>query len=147
MSLRSQLPTLLKEAMKARDTIKLDTIRFILSQAKNLEIDLKRELNDEEFMTLLKKEVKNRLEAIEQFKTGGREDIVSEEEAKLDVIKAFLPAEMSDEDLHTAVKKVVDSIEDKSNFGLVMKAVMAEVKGKADGKRVSTAVKAVLGSF
>lgn len=143
--MRSQLPTLLKEAMKARDQVKLDTIRFVLAQAKNLEIDLKRELNDDEFITLLKKEVKNRVEAIEQFKAGGRQDIVTEEEAKLEVIKGFLPAEMSDEDLKSVVEKTLATIEDKSNFGLVMKAVMAEVKGKADGKRVSAAVKSVLG--
>jgi uncharacterized protein YqeY len=141
MSLRAQLPTMMKDAMKARDQVRLDTIRFILSQAKNAEIDLKHEMNDEEFLTLLKKEVKNRTEAIEQFKAGGREDIVVEEEAKLKIIREFLPAEMSDADLDIIVKKVLDATPDKSNFGLVMKAVMAEVKGQADGKRVSEAVK------
>ena len=145
MSIRSNLPNMIKDAMRARDQIRLDTIRFVMSQAKNLEIDLKRELNDDEFISLLKKEVKNRNEAIEQFRTGGREDIVLEEEAKVKIIQEFLPAEMNDEDLHSIVKKVVDATEDKSNFGLVMKAVMAEVKGKADGKRVTAAVKNALG--
>lgn len=144
MSLRSNLPNLMKAAMRARDQVRLDTIRFVMSQAKNLEIDLKRELTDEEFITLLKKEVKNRTEAIEQFQAGGREDIVAEEEAKLKVIQEFLPAEMSEADLDAIVQKAVSSVEDKSNFGLVMKAVMAEVKGQADGKRVTAAVKKAL---
>lgn len=144
MSLRSQLPTMMKNAMKARDQVRLDTIRFIMSQAKNLEIDLKRELNDDEFIALLKKEMKNRLEAIEQFKAGGRDEIVAEEEAKLIVIKEFLPAEMSDEELSAIVENTVNEAEDKS-FGKVMQAVMAQVKGQADGKRVTQMVKAKLG--
>lgn len=144
MSLRSNLPNLMKDAMRARDQVRLDTIRFVMSQAKNLEIDLKHELTDEEFLAMLKKEVKNRSEAIEQFKTGGREDLVAEEEAKLIVIKEFLPAEMSDADLDAVVQSALSKIEDKSNFGLVMKAVMAEVKGQADGKRVSASIKKAL---
>lgn len=144
MSLRQQLPTMMKDAMKARDQVRLDTIRFIMAQAKNAEIDLKREMTDEELMTLLKREVKNRAEAIEQFKTGGREDIVAEEEAKLAVIKEMLPAEMSDDELDAVVQKVAAEATDKS-FGLVMKSVMAQVKGQADGKRVSEAVKKALG--
>lgn len=144
MSLRSNLPTLMKEAMKAHDQLRLDTIRFILSQAKNAEIDLKHEMTDNEFLAMLKKEVKNRSEAIEQFQQGGREDLVAEETAKLNIIKEFLPAEMSDADLDLAVQKVLAGVADTSNFGLVMKAVMAEVKN-VDGKRVSAAVKKALG--
>ncbi|MEO8581348.1 MAG: GatB/YqeY domain-containing protein [Patescibacteria group bacterium] len=144
MSLRSNLPNLMKDAMRARDQVRLDTIRFVMSQMKNAEIDLKREMTDDEFIALLKKELKNRKEAIEQFKTGGREDIVVEEEAKLKVIQEFLPAEMSDADLQVAVENALKNVTDKSNFGLVMKAVMAEVKGQADGKRVTEAVKTAL---
>ncbi len=146
MSLRSNLINLMKDAMRAHDQVRLDTIRFLMAQAKNLEIDLKRELNDDEFVALVKKEVKNRAEAIEQFKAGGREDLVSEETAKLEVVKEFLPAQMSDEDLEAIVRKVVSTLSDTSNFGLVMKAVMAEVKDQADGKRVGAAVKNVLSS-
>lgn len=145
MSMRSDLPTKMKEAMKARDQVRLDTIRFILSAAKNAEIDLKHEMTDDEFMSMLKKEVKTRSEAIEQFKQGGRQDLIAEEEPKLAIIKELLPAEMSDEDLEAIVRSALDKVEDKSNFGLVMKAVMADVKGNADGKRVSAAVKKVLG--
>lgn len=142
-SLRSQLTDMMKTAMKARDQVRLDSVRFVLSQIKNAEIDLHREMNDEEVIQLLKKEVKNRKEAIEQFIQGGRQEIVDEETAKLNVIKEFLPAEMSDEELQNIVQEVVDSI-GNSEFGQVMKAIMAKVNGQADGKRVSEFVKKAL---
>lgn len=144
MSLRQTLTDQMKTAMKARDQVRLDTIRFVLSQIKNQEIDLKREMNDEEVLKLLKKEVKNRQEAIEQFRQGGRDTIVDEELAKVEIIQEFLPAEMSDQELRTIVEKVVSLAEDK-NFGKIMSAVMAEVQGQADGGRVSKTVKEVLG--
>lgn len=144
MSLRLTLTTEMKNAMKARDQVKLDTVRFVLSQIKNAEIDLHREMTDEEIINLMKKEVKNRKEAIDQFKQGGRMDLVDEEEAKLVIIQQFLPAEMSDEELEKIVQQVVDAAEDKS-FGSVMKVAMTELKGKADGSRISAAVKKLLG--
>lgn len=143
MSFRTTLTDHMKTAMKAREQLRLDTLRFVLSQAKNQEIDLKRELTDEEWMKLIQKEVKNRVEAIEQFKTGGRDELVKEETEKLAVLQGFLPAEMSDEELEKIVKKIVEGAGDK-NFGLVMKQVMAETKGQVDGKRVSEMVKNVL---
>lgn len=144
MSLRQTLTDQMKTAMKARDQVRLDTVRFVLSQIKNQEIDLKREMNDEEVLKLLKKEVKNRQEAIEQFRQGGRDTIVNEELAKVEIIQEFLPAEMSDQELRTIVEKVVGLAEDK-NVGKIMSAVMAEVQGQADGGRVSKTVKEVLG--
>ncbi len=144
MSLRQTLTDQMKTAMKARDQVRLDTIRFVLSQIKNQEIDLKREMNDEEVLKLLKKEVKNRQEAIEQFRQGGRDTIVDEELAKVEIIQEFLPAEMSDQELRAIVEKVVGLAEGK-NFGKIMSAVMAEVQGQADGGRVSKTVKEVLG--
>lgn len=145
MSLRHQLTEDMKSAMRARDQIRLDTVRFVLSQVKNAEIDLKREMTDEEIIKLLKKEVKNRQEAIEQYRQGGRDEIVAEEEAKLEVITAYLPAEMSDEDLRKIVEKHVALSEDK-NFGKIIGSVMADVQGQADGGRVSQMIKQVLNS-
>lgn len=142
-TLRSQLTEMMKNAMRARDQIRLDTVRFVLSQIKNAEIDLHREMNDEEVITLLKKEVKNRKEAIDQFAKGGRQDLVDEETAKLKVIEEFLPAQMSDEELQKVVQEVVEANPGKE-FGLIMKEVMARVKGQADGSRVSGMVKVVV---
>lgn len=142
-TLRSQLTDMMKSAMKARDQVRLDTVRFVLSQIKNVEIDLKREMNDSEIIALLKKEVKNRKEAIEQFAQGARQDLVDEETGKLKIIEEFLPAEMSDVDLEKIVQEVVNSSPVKE-FGKVMKDVMAKVKGQADGSRVSAMVKKLM---
>lgn len=141
--IRSQLTEMMKNAMRARDQLRLDTVRFVLSQVKNAEIDLKREMEDEEIITLLKKEVKNRKEAIEQFVQSGRQELVDEETDKLKVIEEFLPAEMSDEELKKVVQSVQSELE-SSEFGMVMKAVMAKIKGQADGRRVSEMVKQVM---
>ena len=142
-NLRSQLTEMMKNAMRARDQIRLDTVRFVLSQIKNVEIDLKREMNDSEVITLLKKEVKNRKEAMEQLVQAARQDLVDEETAKLKVIEEFLPAEMSDEDLQKIVQEVIDASPVKE-FGQVMREVMAKVKGQADGSRVSGMVKVLV---
>lgn len=144
MSLRLQLTDHMKNAMRARDQVRLDTIRFVLSQIKNAEIDLKREMTDEEILKLMKKEVKNRQEAIEQFRDGGRDEMVEDEIAKVEIIQEFLPAEMTDQDLRVIVEKVVSLAEDK-NFGKVMPLVMAEVNGRADGGRVSKMLREMLG--
>ncbi len=142
-TLRSQLTEMMKNAMRARDQVRLDTVRFMLSQIKNVEIDLKREMTDEEIISLLKKEVKNRKEAMDQFLAGGRQDLVDEETGKLAIIQEFLPAEMSDEELQKIVQEVVDSNQGKE-FGLIMREVMAKVKGQADGSRVSGMVKVLV---
>lgn len=144
MSLRQQLTEEMKNAMRAKDQTKLDTVRFVLAQIKNAEIDLHREMNDEEIITLMKKEVKNRKDAIEQFRQAGRNELVTDEENKLAVIHSFLPAEMSDAELSNIVERVV-SENTGENFGQIMQKVMAEVKGMADGGRVSAMVKNKLG--
>lgn len=140
MSSRSDLPEKIKNAMRSRDQLTLDTLRFLLSLAKNAEIDLKRELSEEEFQQLLSREVKNRQDAIEQFQLAGRDDIVSQEESKLEIIRAMLPAQLSDEEIERVVNQVVASQDDHS-FAALMKAVMVELKGKADGKRISKIVR------
>lgn len=140
MSIRQQLLDQMKDAMKARDAIRLNTIRFVISQAKNAEIDLKREMTDEELIKLMQKEVKNRAEAIEQFQSAGRTELVEEEQAKLEVIKSFLPAEMPDEELEKIVDDVVTE-HPNAQFGELMREVMTKVKGQASGSRVSALLK------
>ena len=144
MPIRQQLTEEMKNAMRAKDQMRLDTVRFVLSQMKNAEIDLHREMNDDEIITLMKKEVKNRKDATDQFRQAGRNDLVTAEEQKLSIIQKFLPEQMSDEELSGIVEKVV-SENDGANFGQIMQKVMTEVKGKADGGRVSGMVRGRLG--
>src|SRR3989344_1589088 len=143
MSLRTQITDQIKTAMKARDTVTLDALRYILSTIKNVEIDAKHELNDEEVLNVIQKEVKNRREAITQFQQGGRMDIVDEEQKKLDVLLKFLPTQLSQQDVEEKVRAIVAALPSK-DMSSAMKAVMAELKGKADGKMIADAVKAAI---
>lgn len=131
------------QAMKARETDKLAVLRFLVSEIKNVEIDAKHELNDDEVIGLFRKEVKRRKEAIEQYKAGGRMDIADKEVAELAIIETFLPIQMGRE----AVEKIVTEIMSQNpgnDFGQVMRLCMAATKGQADGKLVSELVRAKL---
>ena len=137
--LRQQIYDDVKQAMKNREASKLETLRFIWSEIKNLEIDVKHDLDDDEVVTLLRKEVKRRKEAVDQFQKGGRSELAEEERQKLLIIDVYLP-KMLDKG---AVEKVVQGVIDEggSDFGAVMGKAMGELKGKADGKMVSEVVK------
>lgn len=141
--IRQQIIDDMKIAMKAHDVLKLGVLRFMLSEIKNREIDAKHELVDDEVVALLRTEVKRRNEAIVQFKQGNRLDLAEQEEKELLVINAFLPAQMDGAAIEAIVSKVVATTESK-DFGQVMRAVMQELKGQADGKIVSELVRAKL---
>lgn len=139
MNTRDIIQSQIKEAMKAREAVKLEALRFVWSRIKELEIDKKSDLNQEEVMVVVVKEVKSRKEAIEQFKGAGRDDLVSQEEEKLVFLTDLLPEMMSKKE----VEKIVDGVISSGNtdFGAVMGQVMGKVKGKADGKLVSQVVR------
>lgn len=141
--IRQQIIEDMKIAMKAHDALKLGVLRFMLSEIKNREIDAKHELTDEEVISLLRTEVKRRNEAILQFKQGNRLDLAEQEEKELVIINTFLPAQMDHQAVEAIVSKVVAATDSK-DFGQVMRAVMQELKGQADGKVVSELVRAKL---
>ncbi|MGZ3596709.1 MAG: GatB/YqeY domain-containing protein [Syntrophales bacterium] len=135
-------------AAKAKDQVRLSAIRMIKAAMHNREIDLKRKLNEVEFLQLLSSMVKQRKDSIEQFKKGGREDLVDKEEAELKIIQAFMPEQISEEDvareIDIAIKEIgAVSIKDMVK---VMKILMPRLTGKADGKIVGEKVKGKLSS-
>jgi hypothetical protein len=132
----------LKAAMKNRDRIGLDALRYIWALIKEAEIDKKSDLNDEEIQKILKKEVKTREEVVEELDKAGRKDSVIEEKDKLKVLKALLPEQMSNQELEKIISQVISSGE--TDFGKVMGQVMSRTKGQADGGKVSSLVKARL---
>ncbi len=142
LPLKQQLTEDMKNAMRAHDSLKLNTIRFLMSAMKNWEID-NGELDDAGFLMITAREVKKMKEAVLDFVKGGRQDLVDEENQKIAILEAYLPKQMSDEELLVAVHQVLDESETKE-FGPLMKAVMVKVKGLADGNRVSATVKKVL---
>jgi uncharacterized protein YqeY len=143
-ALKNQLIEDMKTAMRARDALKLGVVRFLLSEIKNFEID-NGEQDDAGVQKIIAREVKKVKDALGDFERGGRQDLVDEEKAKIVIMETYLPQQMSDEELEGIVQKVVSGLAGEKNFGLVMKAVMAETNGQADGKKVSEMVKKVLG--
>ena len=143
MNTRDIIQGQIKEAMKARESVRLESLRFVWSRIKELEIDKKSDLNQEEVMAVVIKEVKSRKEAIEQFKGAGRDDLVSQEEEKLVFLTDLLPEMMSREEVEKIVEEVLSS--GNTDFGAVMGQVMGKVKGKADGKVVSEVVREKIG--
>jgi uncharacterized protein len=137
--LRDQIYEDVKTAMKARDTVRLEAVRFVWSEIKRIEIDAKHELTDEEIVEMLRKEIKRRKDAIEQIKAGGREELVTHEQEQLSYIEAYVPQLMSESDVAVVVDEVMAGGE--KDFGKVMGMVMGKLKGKADGKTVQEVVK------
>ena len=133
-------------AAKAKDKIRLSAIRMLKTALHNKEIDLMRPLNEGETLQILSSLVKQRKDSIEQFAKGGRTDLVEKEEAELKVIQEFMPAQMSDEDVENVIKKAIAEAGAVSvkDMGKVMKVVMPQLTGKADGKMIGEKVKALL---
>jgi len=133
-------------AAKAKDKIKLSAIRMIKSALHNKEIDLKRELSDEELLQVLASIVKQRKDSIEQFEKGGRLELAEKEEKELAVVQSFMPEQLSEEEIETEIEKAIEDVGAVSikEMGKVMKAVMPRLTGRADGKIVSEKVKAKL---
>jgi len=145
MSLQTTLDTDYKTALKAHDEQAVSVYRMLKSAVKNAEIDARHELSDEETISVLQKEVKRRREAATIFKDGGRPELAAKEEADIPLIEKYLPAQMTDEDLATIVKEIIAAQSATAqDFGKVMGAVMAKVKGQADGSRVTPLVKKLL---
>lgn len=138
MSLRDQLTSDMKDAMRARDSVKLSVVRFLLADIKSYEID-HGEATDKDVLSLISKQVKQMKDAIDEFEKGGRDDLVKEESEKVKILENYLPEQMSDDALTEIVDQVLSGM-DSPNMGQVMREVMAKVQGQADGKRVSQIV-------
>lgn len=131
----------LKEAMKSGDTGKRDVLRMVDSMIKNVEIEKgKREegLSDEEIIEVMMRAVKQRKDSASQFIAGGRPELAEKEQGEIDVISAYLPAQLSEEEISKTVKETILELDAKSesDMGKVMGSVMGKLKGKADGNVV-----------
>lgn len=135
-------------AAKLKDKIRLSALRMIKSGVHNREIDLKRKMTDSEFLQMLSSMVKQRKDSIDQFKKGGREDLVEKEEAELKIIQQFMPVQLSEEEIDAEIQKSIQEVGAISikDMGKVMKVLMPKLTGKADGKMVGDKVKERLSS-
>jgi len=142
MSLKLQLTEDMKQAMRAKDTVTLGAIRFLMADIKNFEID-HGEQDDLGVQKIIAKQIKQMKDAMVDYEKGGRTDLVRAEQAKIDVIAKYLPAQLSDEEITTLIQTAIATTRDK-NMGKIIGQVMAQAQGKADGGRVSTLVKTLL---
>ena len=148
MKIKETLTQNLKDALRAKDEVRKRTIRLALAAIKNLEIDRKAELEDNEILVILQKEVKSRKETIEGAEQAGREDLIIEAEAEIKILESFLPQQLTPEQLFQLVQQAIDETgaASKRDMGKVMKMLMPKVLGRADGKTLSQIVSTLLAS-
>jgi uncharacterized protein YqeY len=144
--LLQQLLDEVKDAMKAKDKIRLETLRTFHSEVKNIGINEGKELTDEVVIDVCVKAIKQRQDSIEQFGKGGRQDLVDEEVLKVAILQKYLPQALTQEELVALIEKVIAEVgaSEKKDLGLVMKAIQPQIKGKADGKVVNQLIQARL---
>ena len=132
-------------ALKSKDTLKLQTIRGIIAQIKNKEIEKRTPLNDDEVLSVIKKAKKELLESIESFTKGGRADLTEESQKQLAIVNAYLPPELSDEDLQKAVASLIENNKEAiaKNPKAIIGICMKELKNKAESSRILAALQKV----
>ncbi len=138
------------QAMKARDSIRSSTVSFLRAQLKNVRIEKKVEaLEDADVLAVIKKQIKQRQDSIEQYAQGGRADLVEKESAELSILKSYLPQEMPEAELTAVIQEVIraSGAASMKDMGKVMKEVGAKVQGKADNRAVSELVKKALSAL
>jgi uncharacterized protein YqeY len=146
VALKERLDADLKSAMRDKDALRVSVIRMLKSAIKYREIEIIKTLDDAGVQAVIASEIKRRRDSVEQYRAGAREDLASKEEAEIAILQAYLPAQLSPEEL----AKIVDAAiaragaQGPKDMGKVMKEVLPEVQGKAEGKVVSDLVKARL---
>ena len=146
MTLKEQLDNAMKQAMKARDDLRLSAVRMIRSLVKNREIEQKHELDDQGVIEVISTLVKQRRESIRLYQEGNRQDLVDKEEAELAILLGFLPAQLSPAEITELVARVIGetSAQGIKDMGKVMKVLTPMTTSRADGKTVSETVKRLL---
>jgi uncharacterized protein len=146
MELKQMLLSDLKGAMKSKDSLKVDTLRLIISEIKNREIDLREELGDEAIIALLTTQIKKRKEAAGMFEKGGRTDLKEKEEKEIVIIQVYLPEQVGEEELRQRIQAVVaeTGAQGPKDMGKVMKVVVPEFKGRAEGDQIRSIVTELL---
>lgn len=143
MSLQTRILEDMKSAMKEKRTLELEVVRTIKSQVKYYQIEKKLdEVSDEDVVQVVSKMIKQRKDAFTQYKDAGRDELADKEEKEIKVLERYLPEQLSDDELDSLVKEVVKEVgaSEKKQMGLVMKALMPKIAGRADGKKVSQTV-------
>lgn len=134
------------DAMKAQEKERLSTLRMLQSALKNEQINVGHELSDEETLSVIRKAMKQRQDSIEQYTHGGRTELADKERSEMDLLKTYLPPDLSDEELESGIREIIASTgaQSKKDMGKVMKEATARFKGRVDGKKIQELVQRLL---
>ncbi|RLA71793.1 MAG: GatB/YqeY domain-containing protein [Epsilonproteobacteria bacterium] len=146
MTLRETINTEVKNAMKAKETKKRDALRLLMSAFKQIEVDERKELSDDDVIKIIQTQVKRRNDAATQYKDAGREDLLQIELDEIAFYEVYLPAQLSDDELVSELKEIISKVgaSTPKDMGKVMGMASKALAGKADGKRISECVKTLL---
>lgn len=147
MSLKQQLKDDVKVAMREKNIVKRDSIRAINTMIKQIEVDERKELTNEDIIKLIQRGIKQREEAITQYKDASRDDLVEKEAEQIEVFKVYLPQQVTDEELEVGMKEIIETVGATSmkDMGKVMGQATKKFAGVADGKRINEMTKKLLG--
>jgi len=146
MLLKDQIKDEVKAAMKAKDTVRRDALRLLTSAFKQVEVDERIELDDTATLKIIQKQVKQRLDSLAQYKEAGRDDLAEKEQTEITIFEAYLPKQLSDDELTARIKDVITKVgaESMKDIGKVMGMASKELNGIADGKRINVCAKELL---
>ncbi len=146
-SLMNKIDNDIKDAMRAKNADKVSALRMLKSSLKNAIIASKNDqIPESEALAVIQKQIKQRKDSVEQYKKGGREDLVDKEQSEIDVISVYLPQQIGDEDLAKSLKELCDKnqFQSKKDFGKAMRLAQEGLEGKADNKRISAGLNQLL---
>ena len=143
MNIQDEISSALKDAMRQRDEAKLASLRSVLTAIKNKEKEVRRTLEDPEVISLISTQIKQRKESIDQYRKAGREDLAGIEESEMHILQAYMPEVLSTEEMSQALDEVISEVGAVSikDMGKVMKAAMARLAGRADGRVINEMVR------
>lgn len=146
MNLSERLNEDMKQAMRSQDKFRLSVIRMVRSSIKNIEIDQRKTLNDQDVLDVLNREIKQRRDSLQDFEKAGRQDLVDQMKQELDILTAYMPKQLSEDEVKAIVQQTIQEVgaSSKADMGKVMGALMPKVKGLADGKLVNQIVSQLL---
>lgn len=145
--LKQRLSQEMKESLKAGEKVRLSTLRLLSAAVKNREVELRRDVSDEEFLEVVAREVKRRKEAAEAYEKGNRQDLVDREREEQAILEVYLPAGLSDPEVEALIDEAISATgaSEPGELGKVMAHVMAKAKGRVDGGKVNALVRSRLG--
>lgn len=145
--LKQRLSQEMKESLKAGEKVRLSALRLLSAAVKNREVELRREVSDEEFLEVVAREVKRRKEAAEAYERGNRQDLVDREREEEAILEVYLPAGLSDPEVEALIDEAISATgaSEPGELGKVMAHVMAKAKGRVDGGKVNALVRSRLG--